>query len=86
MRNHELATGFEPHLHKIRPTWEVSKADLVLEYWMPELSCLYGLVSDAEWNEKALKGQDQWLDMSRSTTHITNEETYLEGGNILKLA
>ncbi|KAI1392919.1 uncharacterized protein F4822DRAFT_426120 [Hypoxylon trugodes] len=80
-----LCDAFQDIIEKIRPGWEVSKADLVLEYWMPDLSCLNSLIEDPDWNGKAVKGQEDWLDMSRSTIHIGYETTYLEDGNVVNL-
>ena len=72
-------------LKALHPTWEVSKADVVIQYWMPELSCLMNVVSDPEWEGKAVKGQGQWIDDSRGTTHICEETTYLDGEELLNV-
>ncbi|KAI0178958.1 hypothetical protein GGR52DRAFT_569863 [Hypoxylon sp. FL1284] len=79
----ELCNAFQPGLHKVRPTWEVSQADFVLEYWMPDMDCFRKLVMDSEWVEGAAKDWDDWLDMSRSTVHIGYDTTYLEKGVIV---
>lgn len=80
-----MCAAFQTDLEKVRPTWEVSKADFVLEYWLPDMGCLKNLIADPEWNESAVKGQDDWLDMSKSTIHIGYDTTYLEDGNILNV-
>ncbi|KAI6085820.1 hypothetical protein F4821DRAFT_239661 [Hypoxylon rubiginosum] len=83
-RRDDLCDAFQANLHRVRPTWEISKADFVVEYWMPSLECFKKLVSDPEWLEGAAKDQDNYLDMSRSTVHIGEEVTYLENGKVLK--
>lgn len=52
---------------------------------MPSLSCLKTLVEDPEWIEKAIKGQEDWVDMSRSTIHLGPDVTYLENGTIANI-
>ncbi|KAI4861085.1 hypothetical protein F4820DRAFT_434706 [Hypoxylon rubiginosum] len=79
----ELCDAFQGDLQRVRPTWEVSKADFVLEYWMPDLTCLKSLVMDPEWVGGAVRDQDDWIDMSKSTVHIGYDTTYLENGKIL---
>jgi hypothetical protein len=79
----ELGAQFEPMLKSIHPTWEVSKADTVIQYWMPDLECLMKVVTDPEWEAKAVKGQDEFIDVSRGTTHLAVETTYLEDGKVL---
>ncbi|XXH05459.1 hypothetical protein Hte_011886 [Hypoxylon texense] len=79
----ELCDAFQGDLNRVRPTWEVSKADFVLEYWMPDLGCLRTLVMDPDWAEGAVKDQDNWLDMSKSTVHIGHDMTYLENGKVV---
>jgi hypothetical protein len=66
-------------LKSIHPTWEVSKADVVIQYWMPDLDCLLKVVTDPEWEGKAVKGQEEYIDVSRGTAHICEETTYLDG-------
>ncbi|KAI1387157.1 uncharacterized protein F4822DRAFT_405627 [Hypoxylon trugodes] len=85
-RSPPLADAFHAILGQIRPTWEISKADLVLEYWMPSLDCLKNLVTDPEWNEMAADGEANWIDMSRSTIHVGYETAHLENGNFFDFA
>jgi hypothetical protein len=72
-------------LHQVHPTWNVSKADIVIEYWMPDLNCLLQLVSDPDWNGKAVKGQENWIDVHRGTVHLAHDTTYIENGEIVTL-
>ncbi|KAI1414070.1 hypothetical protein F5Y13DRAFT_159665 [Hypoxylon sp. FL1857] len=76
----QAAAAFEAILKEFRPSWDVSQADLVLEYWVPDLKFVENLVADPEWNEKAVKNQEEWIDVNRSTVHIGYETVYLENG------
>ncbi|KAI0837653.1 hypothetical protein F5Y06DRAFT_71002 [Hypoxylon sp. FL0890] len=66
----EVAAASEADLKKAISSWENSQADLVLEYWLPEMEYLRNLVADPDWTEKTVKGQEDWIDMSRSTVRI----------------
>ena len=55
---------------------------MVLEYTMYDLGSLISLNSDPEWQEKAIKGQEDWLDLSKAAMHVGYTTTYLEGGEI----
>ena len=81
----EHAAIFEPMLKSVNPDWNVSKADVVIQYWMPDLDCLAKVVSDTDWSGKAVKGQEKFIDMSRGTAHIGEETTYLEDGEARNL-
>ncbi|KAI0384268.1 hypothetical protein F5Y04DRAFT_249403 [Hypomontagnella monticulosa] len=81
-RDAELCAALQAEFAKSRPGWVTSRADLVLEYWLPSMSCLQALVTDPEWTEKAIKGQDDWVDMSKSIIHLGPDTTYLENGSI----
>lgn len=50
-----------------------------MEYYLHDLNCLKTLISDPDWSEKAVNGQEDWVDMSRSTIHIGYESTHLDG-------
>ncbi|KAI1459959.1 hypothetical protein F4805DRAFT_472536 [Annulohypoxylon moriforme] len=78
-------TAFRAELDKVKPSWVVSDADLVIEYWLPSLSVLKDLHTDPEWNEKAVKGQDNWLDSSKTLVHIGYETVYMGDGNIFNI-
>lgn len=53
---------------------------MVIQYWMPNLECMFKVVTDPEWNGKAVKDQENWLDMSRAEAHVCHETVYLEDG------
>ena len=72
-------------LQSIHPTWEVSKADVVIQYWMPSLDNLMKVVTDPDWEGKAVKGQEKYIDVSRGTTHICEETVYLEDGQVINV-
>lgn len=53
---------------------------------MYDLNALKGLVTDPDWAAKAVKDQDQWCDLSRSTVHIGFDTPYLlETGEVVNL-
>ncbi|OTB05699.1 hypothetical protein M426DRAFT_260170 [Hypoxylon sp. CI-4A] len=79
----KVAEAFGAELKQFRPTWEVSAADLVLEYYMEDLNMIKSALADPEWNAKAVRGQEDWVDAERSTIHIGYEIVYLEGGKIV---
>jgi hypothetical protein len=72
-------------LQAVHPTWNVSKADVVIQYWMPSLDSLMQLIQDPDWEGKAVKGQEDWIDTTRGTVHMTHETTYIENGEIVDL-
>jgi hypothetical protein len=41
------------------------------------------MVSDPDWNGKAVKGQENFVDIEKGTVHVCHEITYLEGGKIV---
>ncbi|KAL9622768.1 MAG: hypothetical protein Q9160_002886 [Pyrenula sp. 1 TL-2023] len=84
-REPEVATAFQSEVDKVRPGWIVSTCDLVLEYWVPDLGCVTALVMDPDWDGKACKNQEDWLDMSRATMHVGYDTMYLRGGEIVDL-
>ena len=51
---------------------------MVIQYWMQDMSCLTNVVTEPEWEGKAVKNQEDWIDITRSTTHLCHEETYLD--------
>ncbi|KAI2622482.1 hypothetical protein GGR54DRAFT_598685 [Hypoxylon sp. NC1633] len=74
----ELCDAFQVALDSARPEWEISKADVVLEFWMPDMKCLSNLFLDPEWTEKAVKNQEDWINETISTVHIGYDTVYLE--------
>lgn len=82
VRDPKVGNAFQLEVDKVRPGWVVSTCEMVLEYWMYDLESLKSLIMDPEWQEKAVKGEDQWLDLSKATIHIGYNTTYLEGGEI----
>ncbi|KAK6949358.1 hypothetical protein Daesc_009433 [Daldinia eschscholtzii] len=82
-RDAQLSTAFRAELDKVRPEWEVSGADLTIEYYLPDIYLIQNLLADPEWESKAAKDQANFVDLSKSTIHIGYETIYLENGNIL---
>ncbi|KAI0895719.1 hypothetical protein F4806DRAFT_502670 [Annulohypoxylon nitens] len=78
-------TAFRVDLEKVKPSWIISDADLVIEYWLPSMDVLKDLNADTEWNEKAIKGLGNWLDSSKTVVHIGYETVYMENGNIINV-
>ena len=83
VRDAQVGAAFQAVVDQVRPGWKVSECDLVLEYWMESLESVKALAMDPEWNEKAVKGQGDWLDMSRAGIHIGYDTTYLDRGEIV---
>lgn len=53
---------------------------------MYDLNTLKNLVADRDWAAKAVKDQDRWCDLSRSTVHIGFDTPYrLESGEVVNL-
>lgn len=73
-RRHSAKAKLE---YRLRPGWEASKADCVLEYWMEDLSALQALEMDPEWASKAVKDHEKWCKFSRSEVHIGHDVTHL---------
>ncbi|KIW00115.1 uncharacterized protein PV09_08297 [Verruconis gallopava] len=84
-RNPELAAAFEPMLHSVHPTWNVSEADIVIQYWFPSMECLKKLVADPDWDGKAVKGQEDWIQIEKGTVSLCHETTYIDEGEILQI-
>ncbi|KAH9992258.1 hypothetical protein F4779DRAFT_609322 [Xylariaceae sp. FL0662B] len=80
----QLGTAFQAELDKFRPGWVVSKAHMVIEYWVPDLDVLKKLIVDPEWVDKAVRNQEDWIDMTTSTSHVGYETRYMENGQIIK--
>ena len=72
-------------LKQVHASWYVSDADMVIQYWMPSLECMAKVVADPEWAGKAVKDQDQWLDMTRCEAHVCHETVYLEDGKSMNV-
>lgn len=78
--------AFGAELAKIRPGWEMGGFDALLEYWLRDLNDLKGLLADPEWAAKAVKDEDKWCDLSKSTLHIGFDTPYLlETGEAVNL-
>lgn len=53
---------------------------------MYDLNSLKALVMDPDWAAKAVKDEDKWCDLSRSTIHVGFDTPYLlESGEIVNL-
>ncbi|GKT64019.1 hypothetical protein ColTof4_04433 [Colletotrichum tofieldiae] len=82
----KVGAAFQAEVDQVRPGWKVNDCDLVLEYWVNDLESMKNLVSDPEWIQTALKEENDWLDVSRSTIRIGYDMTYLEYGAIMNVA
>lgn len=79
-----MNAAFGTELAKVRPGWEMGGVDAVLEYWLHDMNDLKGLLMDPDWAGIAVKNENQWCDLSRSTVHLGFAKVYLEDGEILK--
>ncbi|KAI1802870.1 hypothetical protein F4811DRAFT_527315 [Daldinia bambusicola] len=82
-RDVELGAVLQAELKKVHPGWEVSGADLTIEYYLPDIYLIQNLFADPEWESKAAKDLADFVDLSKSTIHIGYETVYLENGNVL---
>ncbi|KAI8959808.1 hypothetical protein F5Y11DRAFT_331861 [Daldinia sp. FL1419] len=76
-RDAQLSAAFRAELDKVRPEWDVSDADITIEYYLPDIYLIQNLLADPEWQSKAAKDQENFVDLSRSTIHIGYETVYL---------
>lgn len=71
---------------KYRPNWDVGDFDCILEYWFYDIKALENMVADPDWASKAVKDEDKWCDLSKSTVHIGYDTPFLlETGEIVNL-
>lgn len=71
---------------KYRPTWDVGDFDCILEYWFYDIKALENMVADPDRASKAVKDEDKWCDLSRSTVHIGYDTPFLlETGETVNL-
>lgn len=85
VRDPKVGAAFQAEVDKVRPGWKVSKCDVVLEYWTYDMGNLKSLIMDPEWQERAVKDEEDWIDSSEATIHIGYDTTYLADGQILNV-
>ncbi|RYP05748.1 hypothetical protein DL764_003606 [Monosporascus ibericus] len=74
----DCCSEFKGLLGQIRPSWKIEEFDLVLEYWLHDLSELKNLISDPEWTGKAAKDEALWVDTDKASIQIGYDTLYLE--------
>lgn len=82
----ELGAALQEELSKFRPNWQVGDFDCVLEYWMYDINALTSMNADPDWAGKAVKDEEKWCDLSKSTIYIGYDTPYLlETGEAVNL-
>ncbi|KAM3086804.1 hypothetical protein ACMFMG_000925 [Clarireedia jacksonii] len=73
-------------IQKSRPTWNFADYDCVIEYTLPSVQSIGNIMSDPDWEEKALKDQENWVDMSRALVSVGFYTPYLvESGEVVNI-
>lgn len=57
---------------------------MLIEYWMPSLDSIKSVVTDPAWEEKAVKGQEDYLDIEKGTVWITEETLYMDNNEVVQ--
>jgi hypothetical protein len=79
--------ALKQEFQEFRPTWEFADYDCIIEYTFRDMEIVKKAMSDPDWVEGVLKGQEEWVDVQKALVSVGYCTPYLlSNGDVVNMS